>query len=274
MKQKLFDQVKPYSYLLTRLADGVNYVGIRYKNVKMGISPEEDFGIKYFSSGSFKKDFKANPSNFKFRILYTFETPAEAAEWEYKILLRVYKRPSWANMTAAWSFTDRSKVGLRISDGKSKIKSSGKTSIQEGADKLKEFIYSTKAGEVYRKQLSERMATFQNSMSTSDREVMQSKRKESMDFFAASAKASITMSKIGSDGLSTLQRKARKANATRAAKGEDLSERGRKMNEAQNKKYGEMSEAEFQEALTGKSDRTRKSLATRRHRYLQALSNE
>lgn len=274
MKSKIFDQVKPYSYLITRLADGMNYVGIRYKNVKDGRTPIEDFGIKYFSSGVFKKEFKSNPENFKYRLLYTFESAKDAAEWEYKILLRVYKKKSWANMTAAWSYTDRDKLGVSISEGKNKVKASGKTSIEEGAHKLRDFLYNSEEGKLLREEHSKRMKEFQANLTKDQREEISKKRSSNMDFFEASKKAQQTMSKVGSDGLTTLQRKAIKANSTRSAKGEDLSIRAKDMNAALNKKYGEMSEEEFQKAIDGKTDRAKNGLTTRRKRYLQALNNE
>ena len=237
MKEKIFDQVRPYSYLITRLADGMNYVGIRYGNVKKGLTPEQDFSKIYFSSGEFKVDFKKNPSKYKYRLVYSFDSPAEAAEWEYKVLLKVYKRPTWANMTAAWSFTDRDKIGKNISEGKRKIKDNGKSSIEEGAESLKKFIYETEDGVRYRQDISKRVKEFRASLSEERQSEINDKRNATMDFFSASKKAQETMSKIGEDGLTTLQRKARKSNATRAAKGEDLSARAKAMNDALNKHY-------------------------------------
>lgn len=72
MKHKNFDSVYPYGYLLIRKSDNTKYVGIRYANVKKNLTPNQDFGKVYFTSGRLRKQFKKNPENFEFRIAYTF----------------------------------------------------------------------------------------------------------------------------------------------------------------------------------------------------------
>lgn len=51
MKHKYFNEVYPYGYFLMRKSDGMKYVGIRYKNVKLNLTPLQDFGKVYFTSG-------------------------------------------------------------------------------------------------------------------------------------------------------------------------------------------------------------------------------
>ena len=59
MKTKQFNKVKPYTYLIIRKSDNMKYHGVRYGNIKLGLSPKEDFGKKYFgsSAGSFCGEF-------------------------------------------------------------------------------------------------------------------------------------------------------------------------------------------------------------------------
>ena len=97
MKHKKFNEVFPYTYLLIRISDNVKYHGVRYANVRQGVTPNEDFGINYFTSGTLCEDFKINPSNYKFRLCWTFATNQEALDYEYKINSRIVRKPGWAN---------------------------------------------------------------------------------------------------------------------------------------------------------------------------------
>lgn len=274
MKSRNISQIKPYAYFITRLADDMKYVGIRLANVKYNRTPEEDFGKYYFTSGDFKEEFKKFPDRFKIRICYCFDSNEEAARWEYGVLLKIFKRPSWANKTAAFKYTDFSKVSPKISAGKRAIKSSGKTSIEEGAEKLKEFLYQTAEGAEIRANISKRKKKYWEGLSNSERNEISAKRKQNMDFHEASKKASETMRVVGSDGLTTLQRKARKAVQTRKAKGYTGKEHAKNMNDAINAKYGSMTDEEFEAAIKDLTPRSQKGLSTRRNKYLQALSNE
>lgn len=55
MKYKNFDSVQPYGYFLVRKSDGLKYIGVRYANVKLNLTPSEDFARVYFTSGKLKK---------------------------------------------------------------------------------------------------------------------------------------------------------------------------------------------------------------------------
>jgi hypothetical protein len=57
-RTKRFSEVLPYTYTITRKSDGLQYHGVRYGNVRLGLSALEDFGYKYFSSGVFKAAYK------------------------------------------------------------------------------------------------------------------------------------------------------------------------------------------------------------------------
>jgi hypothetical protein len=64
----------PYTYLLTRLSDGMKYHGLRTANT---CEPEDDFGKVYFSSGVMAEEFRANPEGFTW-ILTEHGTKEEA----------------------------------------------------------------------------------------------------------------------------------------------------------------------------------------------------
>lgn len=97
MKHKLFNKVYPYTYYIRRKSDGLQYYGSRYANVSMGISPMDDLGKRYYSSGKFKDEFSSNPSNFEIKICNTFDSIGECVEHELKVVYRIYKRNSWIN---------------------------------------------------------------------------------------------------------------------------------------------------------------------------------
>tara|TARA_B100000214_G_scaffold66194_1_gene43957 strand:- start:281 stop:1231 length:951 start_codon:yes stop_codon:yes gene_type:complete len=101
MKTKDFNKVKPYCYILTRLSDGMKYHGLRWDNVAKKRTPNEDFGIFYFTSrASLKKEFKKNKDNFKFKITYTFDDKKEAQEYERKFNEKIIKNNNWLNQSA------------------------------------------------------------------------------------------------------------------------------------------------------------------------------
>ena len=73
-----------YTYQITELSTNRKYIGVRSSN----ILPEEDIGIKYFSSSSnkeFIKNQKENPSNYKYEVLIVFDTREEASDHEIEL---------------------------------------------------------------------------------------------------------------------------------------------------------------------------------------------
>lgn len=97
MKHKLFNDVYPYTYYIRRISDGLQYYGSRYSNVNSGLSPLDDLGKRYFSSGKFKKEFEKFPQNFQYKICDTFDTVDECIKHESRIVSKIYKRNSWIN---------------------------------------------------------------------------------------------------------------------------------------------------------------------------------
>lgn len=189
MKHKNFDSVYPYGYLLTRISDNTKYVGIRYANVKKNLTPNQDFGKVYFTSGKLRKEFKKNPENFKFTLKHTFDNIDDAFEWERKVTLRVYKRKDWANQGWASNYKDNPEIGKLISEGKYKVGSDGLTSIARGAETLKDWIWNTEDGESWRNNFSEIHKRRWAEMSEEDKSKIMAKRAASMDFKAAREKS-------------------------------------------------------------------------------------
>lgn len=270
MKHKNFDSVYPYGYLLIRKSDNTKYVGMRYANVKKNLTPNQDFGKAYFTSGRLKKEFKKNPENFEFRIAYTFDSIEELFEWELKIAYRVYKRKDWANQCWGQNYGDNPIIGELISEGRNKVGKDGKTSAERGSEKLKDWIWNTEAGKEWRSDISKRIKKMRSEYSEEREQEIQNKRKQSMDFHAAAAKAYETMSVVGEDGLTTVQRKARKAHETMKESG-IASELGKQRDAKYTKKLGEMSEEEFNNFCEGKSPRTVNGAITRRNKYLNEV---
>ena len=60
------NNINPYTYYIKRKSDRMQYYGVRYANK---VSPEEDLGKKYFSSGKFKKEFKKSNKNVDYSYL-------------------------------------------------------------------------------------------------------------------------------------------------------------------------------------------------------------
>lgn len=270
MKHKKFDSVLPYGYFLVRKSDNKKYVGIRYANVKKNLTPAEDFGKVYFTSGRLKKEFKKNPDNFWFKLCYTFDNIEEMFEWERKIALRIYKRFDWANQGWGQNYGENPEIGALISEGRLAVGRDGKTSSERGAEKLKDWIWNTDEGQEWRSDISTRISKMRSEYSEEKEAGIQAKRKLKMDFKAASAKAQDTMRVVGEDGLTELQRKAKKAHQTLKESGKAsilAKERDAKFT----KMLGEMSEEEFQMWCAGRHIRTVNSAKSRRNKYLQQV---
>ncbi len=102
MRGKNFNKVKPYVYWLKNLTTGQKYFGVRWKNAtKLKKTPIDDFGKIYFtSSKNLKKEFKNNPENFRYKLIYTFDTPEEARDYETKFTKKIVKDKRWINRSS------------------------------------------------------------------------------------------------------------------------------------------------------------------------------
>lgn len=271
--ERNFDSVQAYGYFLARKSDNKKYVGIRYANVKLNLTPNQDFGKVYFTSGRLRKEFKKNPENFCFRIVRTFKTLEAMWDWEKKIALRVYKKSDWANQGWGPNYGDNPEIGKLISEGRGKKLPNGKTPNEMGGENFKRFLDSEQ-GEHYLRELSVRQYDSWSKRSPERRKEIADKRKESMDFKAASVKAVKTKMEIREDGLTSYQRGAISATKKNYENGTFSSENMANKNEQFNKKLSEMSDEEFKSFCDGKSDRIVKGWTTRRNRYLLSQSNE
>lgn len=270
MKQKNFDSVQPYGYFLIRKSDGLKYVGVRYANVKLNLTPSEDFARVYFTSGKLKKDFKRNPENYTWRLCYTFNTIEDMFEWERKVTLRVYKKPDWANQGWCSNYGDNPEIGKLISTGKRKVGRDGKTSIERGTKALKEWLWNTEDGREHRARLGRKVSDAFHAKTPEQRAEISAKRMLTMDFKTAAAKAHQTLSKVGEDGLTGHQRNAAKATKKMLEEG-TMSSIGKKRNETLNRKVGEMTEEGFAKFVEGKAICFINGMKTRRQRYQDSL---
>ena len=99
MKSKKFNEVRPYTYWIQHLETGIKYVGLRYANLsKHNRTPLEDFGIHYFTTGKLKKKFKANPSDFKTKLLFTYDSIQEAIAHELELTKKIFRNNRYANI--------------------------------------------------------------------------------------------------------------------------------------------------------------------------------
>jgi hypothetical protein len=136
MRTKIFDQIKPYCYILTRLSDGKKYHGLRWDNVAKKRTPNEDFGIFYFTSrASLKKEFKNNKDNFKFRLTYTFDNKKEAQEYEAKFNKKILNKPDWLNQSAYPHL-------IQSEDGKARIRAA-RLGSKQSKETIKKKIEAT-----------------------------------------------------------------------------------------------------------------------------------
>ena len=101
-----------YVYRITNLVEGKHYYGKRSSRVL----PDQDIGIKYFSSSSdkqFIQDQKQNPQNYKYKIVARFDTAKEAINMEIRLheIFDVGRNPKFYNK-AKQSSTGRDTTGM------------------------------------------------------------------------------------------------------------------------------------------------------------------
>jgi hypothetical protein len=77
-----------YTYVLKCIPNGKRYYGVRFANK---CSPEQDLGIKYFSSSNHVKKLieQYGKGSFEFQVRKTFQTKASAQKWEAAVLRRL-----------------------------------------------------------------------------------------------------------------------------------------------------------------------------------------
>lgn len=96
--------IKPYTYLLKQVDTNTFYYGVRWQNVRLELTAQNDLWIKYFTGSKKVKLLieKYGKDSFIFEIRKEFETIKEARKWETKVLrrMRVLDKPNvWLNRT-------------------------------------------------------------------------------------------------------------------------------------------------------------------------------
>ena len=95
MKHKRFNEAYPYTYYLKNKITGQKYHGVRWGNVRLGVSPYDDLGSTYFSSGKLRESFKNCPDDYDVHIKWTFDTVEEARCYEDKINTKLMYKDDW-----------------------------------------------------------------------------------------------------------------------------------------------------------------------------------
>lgn len=73
-----------YTYIITNVIENKYYIGCR----SCAVRPENDLGVRYFSSSKdkkFLKDQKLNPQNYKYKVIAEFSSRALALDLEIKL---------------------------------------------------------------------------------------------------------------------------------------------------------------------------------------------
>ena len=100
MRDRDFNSVKPYVYWIKNKVTGIKYIGVRFANVRKNISPNQDIGKIYFTSGKLKKDFEQDSKKFQIKLIATFDTAKEAVEFEKKKTDKIFKNKRYANIAS------------------------------------------------------------------------------------------------------------------------------------------------------------------------------
>lgn len=118
--------MKHYVYRITNIKKSKHYYGVR-----SATNPYKDLGVKYFSSSTdteFINDQKRNPSSYKYKILFIYDTRKQAAEKEILIheKMNVGISPNFYNKARATS-TGFSPLGYKhTKESKLKIAEAGR----------------------------------------------------------------------------------------------------------------------------------------------------
>jgi hypothetical protein len=97
--------MKPYTYLIKFKPTGQCYYGSRFKNVRLGINPEDDLMINYPTSSKYIRSLidEHGLDAFEWEVRKTFDTPEQATNWESRVLkrCRVLESDKWLNQNVA-----------------------------------------------------------------------------------------------------------------------------------------------------------------------------
>ena len=112
--------MKPYTYLVKFKPTGQCYYGARFKNVRLGINPEDDLMIKYPTSSNDINNLilQYGLEAFEWEVRRTFDTPEQATAWETRVLKRckVLESNKWFNGNIAGYIIPTEESRKKISD--------------------------------------------------------------------------------------------------------------------------------------------------------------
>ena len=131
------NNAKPYTYLLKFKPTGQLYYGSRIKNVKLGLTPEEDFMKKYLTSSKkinrLVEEFGVDTFEWTIR---THDTEQQATSWETRFLkkCKVLDYPDvWFNRNIAGHILATEESNKKISEYHT-----GKPKSEEHKQKIRE----------------------------------------------------------------------------------------------------------------------------------------
>jgi hypothetical protein len=118
--QQLNNNMKPYTYLIKFKPTGQLYYGSRFKNVRLGLTPEEDLMLHYTTSSNIINNLinEHGLDAFEWEVRRTFSTPEQAADWETRVLKRckVLENKKWLNGNIAGYIVPTEESRKKISD--------------------------------------------------------------------------------------------------------------------------------------------------------------
>jgi hypothetical protein len=157
LQKKSYNEIKPYTYLIKFKPTNQVYYGSRCKNVKLGLIPEQDLFVKYFTScKQIKKLIKEyGISHFEWQIRKDFDTQEQCDYWEKTVLrrMKVLTNDIWLNNNVAGRVADKPEYRQAISDfHKNKPKSdehrANISKALKGKKKSKEHIENLRKGHI------------------------------------------------------------------------------------------------------------------------------
>ena len=137
--------MKPYTYLIKFKPTGQCYYGSRFKNVRLGLNPEDDLMLHYTTSSNTINDLvnEHGLDAFEWEVRRTFDTPEQASDWETRVVKRckVLESKKWLNGNIAGYIMPTEESRKKISDfhkGKAKSKEHKKnlSESQKGKPKV------------------------------------------------------------------------------------------------------------------------------------------
>ena len=151
------NNIKPYTYLLKFKPTGQLYYGSRIKNVKLGLTPEEDFMKKYATSSKkinqLVEEFGVDAFEWKIR---THNTEQQATAWETRFLKRckVLEHPDvWFNRNITGHILATEESNKKISEYHT-----GKPKSEDHKQKLSESLMGKNIGKVHTEETKQKIS--------------------------------------------------------------------------------------------------------------------